>query len=377
MVRFFGPEHEALRESVAEFAKREIDGHLADWERDGLVPRDLHRKAGEAGFLGIGFPEEVGGSGGDLFHRIVLIEQLIESGASTGLCTALLSHGLALPPIIASGRQSHIDRWVRPALQGQLIPALAVTEPEAGSDVLAIRTRADRAGRHYVINGQKAYITSGTRADFIVTAVRTRPGRVGALSLLVVQGGSAGLGTRILDKMGWACSDTAELTFTDVAVPAEHCLGHEGGGFGLLMGALPIERLYVAVEAYATAQRSFELARDWARRRIVFGEPLAAKQLVRQALAEMARRTDVAREYVWQVADRVQHGEKAGTQICMAKNTAVETCQFVVDQALQIFGASGYMRGMEIERHYRDVRALRIVAGTSEIMTEIIAKAVV
>jgi acyl-CoA dehydrogenase len=366
-----------LRESVAEFTEREIVGHLADWERDGLVPRDLHRKAGEAGFLGLGFPEEIGGSGGDLFHRIVLIEQLSRSGASSGLCTALLSHGLALPPIVASGRRAHIDRWVQPALQGRLIPALAVTEPEAGSDVLAIRTRADRQGDKYVINGQKTYITSGTRADFVVTAVRTRPGRIGALSLVVVEGSSAGFEKRLLEKMGWACSDTAELTFADVTVPAEDRLGREGNGFGLLMQTLAIERLYVAVEAYATAQRSFDLARDWARCRLVFGEPLVAKQLVRQTLAEMARRTDVAREYVWQVADRMQRGERAVTEICMAKNTAVEACQFVVDQALQIFGASGYMRGTEIERHYRDVRALRIVAGTTEIMTEMIAKAVV
>lgn len=375
--RSLSSEHELLRESVAEFTEREISGHLDDWERNGLVPEELHRKAGAAGFLGIGFPEAIGGSGGDIFHRIVLIEALIRSGASSGLCTALLSHGLALPPIVASGNPAHVDRWVRPALQGHSILALAVTEPDAGSDVLEMRTRGVRQGDNYIVNGNKTYITSGARADFVVTAVRTRPGRIGSLSLMVVEAASAGLERRVLSKMGWSCSDTAELAFANVRVPVGALLGREGSGFGQLMRTLPVERLYVAVEAYATAQRSFELAREWARERVVFGEPLAAKQVTRHTLAEMARRTDVAREYVWHVAERLQRGERVETEICMAKNTAVEACQFAVDQALQIFGASGYMRGTEIERHYRDARALRLVAGTTEIMTEMIARAVV
>jgi acyl-CoA dehydrogenase len=375
--RFSSSEHDLLRQAISEFTTREITDHLGEWERTGSVPRDLHRKAGDAGYLGVGFPEDVGGSGGDMLHRVALIEQMILSGASSGLCTALLTHGLALPPLLAHGSPAQLDRWVRPALAGRLIPALAITEPDTGSDVLGIRTTAERHGDHYVVRGTKMYITSGARADFVVTAVRTSPGRVGALSLLVIEAGAAGFSARVLDKMGWACSDTAELTFSDVLVPAANLVGREGSGFGQLMRNLPAERLYVAVEAYATAQRCFDLARDWARSRVVAGEPLVTRQVLRHLLAEMARRTDVARVYVQQVAGRLQAGERVDTEICMAKNTAVEACQFVVDQALQIFGASGYMHGTEIERHYRDCRALRLVAGTSEIMTELIARAVV
>lgn len=371
----FGEEHELLRASVREFVSREIVPHMGEWERAGELPRSLHEKAGRAGLLGLGYPEAVGGSGGDVFHVMVLVEELIQGGGSSGLCAGLLTHGIALPPILAASDPAQIERWVRPTLAGKSIGALAVTEPDAGSDVARLRTRAVRQGECFVVNGSKTYITSGARADFVTAVVRTGGEGAGGLSLLVIEKGMPGFHVgRKLEKMGWWCSDTAELFFQDVRVPASHLLGEEGTGFRRIMANFETERLFLAVQAYATAQRCLDLSMRWARSRVAFGGTLAEKQVIRHKLAEMARRTDVAREYVRAVAGRLASGAEVAAQVAMAKNTAVEACQFVVNEAVQIHGGLGYMRESEVERHYRDARILGIGGGTSEIMNELIAK---
>jgi acyl-CoA dehydrogenase len=368
-------EHELLRATVRDFVAREVAPHMAEWERAGEVPRVLHEKAAAAGLLGIGFPEEAGGSGGDLLHTVVLVEELIQGGGSSGLCAALFTHGIALPPILSAGEGAQIARWVRPTLEGRTIAALAVTEPDAGSDVARIRTRAVRDGDHYVVNGSKTFITSGGRADFVTALVRTGGDGAAGLSLLVIERGTPGFTVgRRLEKIGWWCSDTVELAFEDVRVPAAHLLGAEGSGFPRLMANFDGERLFLAVQAYATAQRCLDLSLHWARTREVFGAPLAAKQVVRHKLAEMARRTDVAREYVRGAAARMLAGAPATVQVAMAKNTAVEACQFVAYEAVQIHGGMGCMRESEVERHYRDARILAIGGGATEIMNEIVAK---
>ncbi len=371
----FGEEHELLRASVRAFVALEVAPHIDAWERAGEVPRSLHEKAGAAGILGIGFPEAAGGSGGDLFHTMVLVEELIQGGGSSGLCAALLTHGIALPPILAAGDAAHVQRWVRPTLAGRAIGALAVTEPDTGSDVAGIRTRASRDGDAYVVNGSKTFITSGARADFVTTLVRTGgPGAAG-LTLLVVERGTPGFRVgRRLEKLGWWCSDTVELSFEDARVPVANRLGEEGTGFARLMSNFQTERLFLAVQAYATAQRCLDLSLRWARTREVFGSPLAEKQVIRHKLAEMARQTDVAREYVRAAARRLQRGEEAVMHVAMAKNTAVEACRFVVHEAVQVHGGLGCMRESEVERHYRDARILSIGGGANEIMNEIIAK---
>ena len=365
-------ELELLRQSVVAFVEREVVPHIDRWERDGELPRDLHRTAADAGLLGIGWPEEIGGSGGDWRHSAVLSEALIEAGGSSGLCAGLLTHGIALPHILAAGDPDLIDRYVRPTLAGEMIGSLAVTEPDSGSDVARISTRAERDGDHYVVNGAKTYITSGARADFWTTAVRTSGPGYGGVSLLVVPRGG-GTESRKLEKMGWHCSDTAELSFTDVRVPVGNLVGEEGTGFKQIMRNFQSERVSMAVQAYATAQRCLDLSLQWARTRETFGGPLADKQVIRHKLAEMARRTDVARVYTRDVARRLHEGEDVTSQVSMAKNTAVAACDHVVNEAVQIHGGLGYMRS-EVDRHYRDARILGIGGGANEIMLEIIAK---
>ncbi|WCN81278.1 acyl-CoA dehydrogenase family protein [Micromonospora sp. LH3U1] len=388
------PERRQLRELARGFMTREVLPHLDDWERAGEVPRALHATAAKLGLLGIGFPESVGGSGGDLLDSIIVTEELIRSGGSSGLVAALFTHGIALPHMVAAagartggslggrlgvaatpGDGDLIERYVRPTLAGTMIGALAITEPDGGSDVAAIRTTARRDGDHYVVNGSKTYITSGHRADFVTTAVCTDFPGSGELTLLVIDKGLPGFTVgRRLEKLGWHCSDTAELSFVDVRVPVTNRIGAEDTGFLAIMQNFAAERLSLATQAYATAQRCVELTMRWCRDRETFGRPLASRQLVRHRLAEMHTRTEAARSYVHEVATRVAAGEPVVTEVAMAKNVAVAACDQVVDQALQLHGGFGYLRDAEVERHYRDARILGIGGGTTEIMNEIIAK---
>ncbi|MCX4469612.1 acyl-CoA dehydrogenase family protein [Micromonospora sp. NBC_01655] len=369
------PERRQLRELTRAFVTKEVLPHLDGWERAGEVPRELHATAAKLGLLGIGFPERVGGSGGDLLDSVIVTEEIIRSGGSSGLIAALFTHGIALPHIVASGDGDLVDRYVRPTLAGTMIGALAITEPDGGSDVASIRTHARRDGDHYVVNGSKTYITSGVRADFVTTAVCTDFPGSGSLSLLVIDKGTPGFTVgRRLEKLGWHCSDTAELSFADVRVPASNRIGDEDTGFLTLMQHFAAERLSLATQAYATAQRCVDLAVRWCRDRSTFGRPLAGRQLVRHRLAEMHTRAEAARAYVHEVAARVAAGEPVVTEVAMAKNVAVAACDFVVDAALQLHGGYGYLRDAEVERHYRDARILGIGGGTTEIMNEIVAK---
>jgi acyl-CoA dehydrogenase len=331
----------------------------------------LHKRAAVLGLLGIGFPEAVGGSGGGILESVVMTEELILAGGSSGLVAALFTHGIALPHIVASGDRRLIDAYVRPTLAGETIGSLAITEPDTGSDVASIRTTARRDGETFVVTGAKTYITSGARADFVTTAVRLDD----AVDLLVIDKSTPGFSvTRRFEKLGWHCSDTAELSFVDVRVPAANLVGAPGTGFHQIMHHFAGERISMAVQAYATAQRCLDLTIDWTRNRTTFGRPLATRQVIRHRLAEMARRVDVARTYVRHAALRVASGETLVTEVAMAKNTAVEACDYVVDQAVQLHGGFGYLRDAEVERHYRDARIMGIGGGTTEIMNEIIAK---
>jgi acyl-CoA dehydrogenase len=364
-----------LRDMVRRFVERSVVGELDDWERAGELPRELHKVAAGLGLLGIGFPEAVGGSGGDLLDTIVLTEELIQAGGSSGLVAGLLTHGIALPHIVADGDTDLIDRFVRPTLAGELIGSLAVTEPDGGSDVAAVRTKAVRDGDHFVLNGAKSFITSGWRADFVTTAVRTGgPGHDG-ISLVVVARDTPGFTrARKLEKMGWHCSDTAELSFVDARVPVANLVGRENSGFVLLMQQFQVERISLAVQAYATAQRCLELATDWVRQRSTFGRPLISRQLVRHKLVEMTQQIELARTYTRAVAEQIAAGDEVVAKVCMAKNSAVAACSFVVDAAVQLFGGMGYLRESEVERHYRDSRILGIGGGASEVLAELAAR---
>ena len=368
-------ERRALRAATRRFAEREVLPHLTTWEEQGALPLSLHAAAAEAGLLGVGFPESAGGSGGDAVDAMVVAEELILAGGSSGLIASLFTHGIGLPHLLEAGDPALVERVARPVLEGRKIVSLAVTEPDGGSDVAGLRTRAVRDGDDYVVTGSKLYITSGTRADFFTTAVRT--GGVGAagISLLVIDRDLAGVTVSVpLKKMGWLCSDTAELGFDQVRVPVANLVGPEHMGFYAIMKQFAAERLSMAVQAYATAQRCVELTTRFVQERETFGRPLASRQVVAHRLAEMARLTDVARTYTRAVVTDWQAGEDVIMRVAMAKNTAVFACDAVVDAAVQLHGGQGYMRETEVERHYRDSRILGIGGGTNEIMTEVVAR---
>jgi len=379
-------ETKALTELAAEFARREILPNIDAWERAGELPRALSKAAGQAGLLGLGFPADVGG-GGTHLQQMAVQEELIRAGVPTGVIASLFTHGIAIPSIVRHGTAEQQERFAAPAIRGDLIGALAVTEPSGGSDVAALRTTAARDGDHYIVNGTKTFITSGTRADFVTTAVRT--GGTGSttstdtaghrgISLLVIERGTPGFTvSRKLDKMGWLSSDTAELSFADARVPAANLIGPENQGFWLIMEQFMSERLSMALQCAAVAGRCVDLTIEWARDRTTFGEPLASRQVIRHKIAEMARQADVARTYIWSVAERWASGADVITEVSMAKNTAVYAAEHVVHEAVQLHGGMGFMRGSEVERHYRDIRVMGIGGGTSEIMNEIIARRVV
>nr|WP_312867521.1 acyl-CoA dehydrogenase family protein [Amycolatopsis pithecellobii] len=364
-----------LRELVRRFTENEVLPHLDEWERAGELPRELHRKAGELGLLGVSFPEHAGGGGGTFLDAITVTEEILYAGGSGGLIASLFTCGIALPHIVASGDPGQLDRWVRPTLSGELIGALAITEPGGGSDVAGIRTTARRDGDHYIVNGAKAFITSGCRADFVTTAVRTGGAGPHGISLLIVERGTPGFTVgRRLEKMGWHCSDTAELSYVDVRVPVANLVGEENGGFAHIATQFVTERVSLAVQAYATAQRALDLTLGWCRLRETFGRPLISRQIVQHKLTDMARKIDLARVYTRHVAERYVAGEDVIAEACFAKNSAVEVAEWVVSEAVQLHGGLGYLRESEVERHYRDVRILGIGGGTNEILTGLAAK---
>jgi acyl-CoA dehydrogenase len=380
------PERRALRDIVRRFVEREVLPYQDEWERNGELPRELHRKAADAGLLGASYPESVGGGGGDALDALIVAEELHYAGAAGGVFASLFTSGISLPHIVNAGDAAQIDRWVRPTLAGEFIGSLAITEPDGGSDVAGIRTSAKRDGEDYIVNGAKTYITSGTRADFVVTAVRTGDASAHGISLLVVEKGTPGFTvSRKLDKMGWLCSDTAELSYVDVRVPAANLVGEENTGFVQIAKNFVSERIGLAVQAYSSAQRCLDLTVEWCRMRETFGRPLITRQSVQHTLAEMARKTELARVYTRSIATRAAETSSgrelpsAGEtnlvlEACFAKNSAVEAGMWVADRAVQLHGGMGYMRESEVERQYRDMRILGIGGGTDEILAGLAAK---
>ncbi|WP_229052954.1 acyl-CoA dehydrogenase family protein [Aeromicrobium sp. Leaf350] len=373
------PERLALRGAVEDFTRREIVPHLPQWEDDGELPRSLHATTAKAGFLGVGYDEAVGGEGGDILDACVVTEAMLAAGGSTGLQASLFTHSIAVPHIIGAGDPDLIDRYVRPTLAGEMIGSLGVTEPGGGSDVAALRTRAVRDGDHYVVNGAKTFITSGVRSDFVTTAVRTGGDGHGGISLLVIDKDTPGFTvSRSLRKMGWHCSDTAELAFDDVRVPVGNLVGEENGGFYLVMQQFVGERLGLAVQAYATAQRALDLAVAYARERETFGKPLITRQVIRHKLVDMHTRTAAARELTRRAIERALETDRSDMSLILdavvAKNQAVACVEWVVNESVQIHGGMGYMRESEIDRHYRDARILGIGGGATEVMKDLASK---
>ncbi len=372
---FATPERQTLRETIHRFVQRDVLPYLEVWEAEGELPRSLSKRAAELGLIGLSYPTAVGGGGGDAIDALVLAEEMHYAGGSSGLFASLFTSGIALPHLVHAGDAAQIERWVRPTIAGELIGSLAITEPDGGSDVANLRTTAKRDGDDYVINGAKTYITSAVRGDFVVTAARTGDAGAHGISLIVVDKGTPGFTvSRKLAKMGWLCSDTAELSYADVRVPVANLVGEENTGFVQIAQNFVSERIGLAVQAYACAQRCLDITVAWCRERDTFGRPLISRQAVQNTLAEMARRIEVARVYTRSVAVRAASEPNLITAACFAKNTAVAAGDWVVDQAVQLHGGMGYMREAEVERQYRDMRILGIGGGTTEILTGLAAK---
>ncbi len=366
-------DREALRDLCRRFVSQEITPHIDAWEAAREFPRALYARAGALGLLGLGFPEEYGGTPGDHRSMIVLVEEFMQA-ASGGLIAGLLSHGIGLPPIVHFGSDALKARLVPPILRGELISALAITEPSGGSDVANLKTTARRDGDDYVVNGSKIFITSGMRADVITTAVRTGGPGIGGISLLAIEGTSAGLSRTPLEKMGWSCSDTAALYFDECRVPAANLLGVENHGFMGIMRNFNGERLMLAAMAVAASQVCLDEAVAYARIRETFGKPLIRRQVIRHKLVDMATRIHAARAFLTDIATRVDHGDLPVAEVCMLKNAATQCYEACADQAVQILGGAGYMRGTKVERLYRETKVLSIGGGAEEIMKELAAR---
>ncbi len=363
-----------LRNTVKNFVTREIIPFVEDWEKTGEVPRQIFQRCGELGFFGWKFPEKYGGLGEDYLAEAVIIEEFHRCG-SGGVVAALLGHSnLGTFYVYKNGNEEQRQKWLVPAIKGEKISALAITEPNAGSDVSAIDTSAERDGDYYVIRGSKIFITNGPRADFVVVAAKTdrRAGHRG-ISLIVVERGTPGFSSKKLEKLGWHASDTGELTFSDCRVPLTNLLGEENRGFYYIMQNFVWERLVMAIGAVAQAQLALETALKYAQERVQFGQPIAKFQVTQHKFADMATEIELARALTYYALSLYIKGEDVTKQSAMAKLLATEVCCRVTDEALQIHGGYGYMMEYPVQRYWRDARIGTIGGGTSEIMKEIIA----
>src|SRR3954453_10497943 len=373
----FGPEHEELRETIGRWVRAEIVPHVDEWEAAREFPLELYRRAGDLGFLGLKYPVELGGQGGDAVHDAVWGEELAAAGASGGVGAGLGAHtGIAPPPVFRFGTPEQHERFLRPAIRGERIAALGITEPGAGSGVASIRTFARKVDGGYVVNGSKTFITNGVRADILVCAVKTtEAGGHQGLSFLVLERDMPGYEVaRKLEKMGWHSSDTGELSFTDVEVPDENLLGDENQGFKLIMANFAWERLLMALGAVGGMRRLVETAVAYAGEREAVGRPIGGFQAIRHKIAAMAVKSEAARALTYHALREYVEGRDAIKVVTMAKLYSQRACVEVADECLQIHGGYGYMREYGIERALRDARLGPIGGGTDEVMKEILGK---
>jgi acyl-CoA dehydrogenase len=377
---YYRAEHMVFRDTVRRFVASELAPHVAEWDEAESFPRDLYRRAADVGLLGLGYPEEYGGiPATDSFHRLVASLELAQCG-SGGLVASLMSHTIAAPPVLELGSAGLRARVLPPVLAGERICALAITEPSGGSDVAALRTRAVRDGDYFVVDGEKTFITSGMRADYLTVAVRTEPGSGGAggISLLLVDGDVAGLSRSPLRKMGWWASDTAHLRFERCRVPAGNLLGAPGEGFRAIMRNFNAERFAMAAGALGFAWLCYQEALRWARERRTFGQRLADHQVVRHRLVDMLASIESTRAMLEDIAWQLDHAPAGDAglvaSICMLKNVATRTMQLCADAAVQTLGGMGFMRGTHAERIYREVKVNMIGGGAEEIMKDLAAR---
>ena len=374
-----------VEDAARRFIQTEVAPHLNDWEEAGEFPRALYGRAADLGWLGMGYPEELGGTPVPWSVRLTQAIALARYGGSGGLMASLFSHNIGLPPVVRHGSPALQQEVVPDVLAGKKISSLCITEPGGGTDVSALKTTAQRDGDEYVINGEKIFITSGTRADWLTVAVRTdlkNKGPMG-ISMVMVPGDAPGITRTALKKMGWHCSDTAQIHFDNVRVPARYLVGEEGAGFKMILTNFNGERLSMAAMALGFSECCYDEALSWARQRKTFGTALVDHQVIRHKLMDMKMRIESTRAWLNAVSARADAGDRGDksakgaewvAQVCLLKNHATQTMQFCADQGVQILGGMGFMRGTACERIYREVKVMMIGGGTEEIMKELASR---
>lgn len=368
------PDHELLREQVARFLAREVEPYAHAWEEQGFVPREVMRRMGAAGLLGLMWEPEYGGGGGDALANLVFAEALSQSTFAGFIITVLVHTDMAGPHLHHAGNAAQKDKYLRQLAAGEKVCAVAITEPGAGSDVAGIRTRAVRDGNDWVLDGTKMFITNGVHADVYFVAARTGPGKR-EVSMFIVDKGTPGFSVgRALKKTGWLSSDTAELVFEGVRVPAANLLGEEGKGFYSVMKNFQTERIALAAMAVGHCQQALKLTLDHVRRRQAFGGPLWDQQVIRQRLSMMDAKTRAARQFMYHCAWRVTQGHDIVQDVSMLKALTGELVNEVVSTCQQFHGGMGYIRETAVERLWRDARVLAIGGGATEVMLEEVAK---
>lgn len=371
----FKQEHEVFRQSVRQFIVNELAPHATEWEEAGEFPREVFLRMGELGYLGMRYPEEYGG-GDDILYEAVLHEEMCHC-KSGGVAADIGAHvAISMPHILKYGTEEQKQKYLPAGIRGEKIGCLAITEPEAGSDVAAIRTKAVRDGDDWVINGSKTFITNGSRCDFMVLAAKTDPEKgYGGISMFVVDSDSPGFEvTKKLDKLGWRASSTGELGFADMRVPGDALLGEENRGFYQMMGMFAWERLSLSLGAVTASQACLDAAVEYAKQRKAFGKPISKFQVIAHSFADMATRIEAARRLVYHALKLYIEGQNPMREVAMAKLFSCRLSFDVADQCLQVYGGYGYMEEYDIARSFRDLRLMPIGGGTDEIMREVISK---
>ncbi|SDS20478.1 hypothetical protein SAMN05216503_2314 [Polaribacter sp. KT25b] len=375
---YFTEEHEAFRSSFKEFLQKEVVPHIEKWEKQGFVDRFIWKKFGEMGYFGLSTPEEYGGLDLDLFYTVIFLEELqkINSG---GFAAAMWAHEyLAMTHLNKEASEATKQKYLLPSVEGDMIGCLCITEPFGGSDVAGMRTTAIKKGDTYIINGSKTFITNGVYSDYLIVAAKTDPSdKYKGISLFIVDRESKGLSATMLDKLGWKASDTGEIAFDNVEIPAENLLGEEGKGFPYIMQHFALERLVMGINAHARAEFALDYAVNYMQEREAFGKSLNKFQALRHKIAEMASKVDICREYNYSITKRLNDGQYVVKEASMSKLLSTKMADEVIYDALQLLGGYGYMEEYPMARLLRDSRLGPIGGGTSEILKEIIAKIVI
>ncbi|WP_159950833.1 acyl-CoA dehydrogenase family protein [Polaribacter septentrionalilitoris] len=375
---YFTEEHEIFRASFKEFLQKEVVPHINKWEKDGEIERFIWKKFGEMGYFGLSTPEEYGGMDLDLFYTVIFLEEMqkINSG---GFAAAMWAHEyLAMTHLNKEGNHQQKEKYLTPSVEGDMIGCLCITEPFGGSDVAGMRSTAVKQGDKYVLNGSKTFITNGVYSDYLIVAAKTDPSdKYKGISIFIVDRASRGISATKLDKLGWKASDTGEIAFDNVEIPAENLLGEEGKGFPYIMQHFALERLLMGVNAHARAEYAVEYALEYIKERVAFGKSLDNFQVLRHKIAEMASRVDMCREYNYSITKRLDNGQYVVKEASMSKLLSTKMADEVIYDALQLLGGYGYMEEYPMARLLRDSRLGPIGGGTSEILKEIIAKMVI